>query len=59
LGVYVWVMELTLKQQDIEFTIFSQYPNLSKLESIKFIKSIFGSTACDFDINQAYKSLGK
>lgn len=49
----------SLKQMDIEDVILLQYPNLSKAESIKFVKTIFGSTATEKEINAAYNYLGK
>ena len=46
---------LSLKQHDIANTLLSNYDAIEKYEAIKFIKSIFGSTAEIKDILIAYK----
>ena len=50
-------MGLTLKQQDIANTITNQYDYISKIDAIKFIKSVFGSTVDLRDIIIAYNSI--
>lgn len=46
---------LTLKQYDIAETLLKSYDAIEKLSAIKYIKSIFGSTAEIKDIIIAYK----
>lgn len=46
---------LTLKQYDIAETLLKSYDAIEKLSAIKYIKSIFGSTADIKDIIIAYK----
>ena len=48
---------LTRKQHDIANTITSQYDYISKMNAIKYIKSIFGLTAELKDIVIAYNSI--
>ena len=48
---------LSLKQYDIAETIISNFDYIDKLPAIKFIKSIFGSTAELSDISKAYNAI--
>jgi hypothetical protein len=50
-------MQLTFKQYDIAKTLRANYDYIEKLAAIKFIKSIFGTTASLKDIIIAYNSL--
>ena len=50
-------IKMTLKQQDIANTIINQYDYISKINAIKFIKSVFGSTVDLRDIVIAYNSI--
>lgn len=49
----------SLKQYDIEQVIESQYPNLTKEESIQFVRTMFGTTVTENQIQAAYSFLGK
>lgn len=48
---------LTLRQYDIQDTIKANYDCCTKIQAIRFIKSIFGDTASLKDIVIAYNSL--
>ena len=50
-------MTLTLKQYDIADTITRNFDAIEKIDAIKFIKSVFGSTAELKDIVIAYNSI--
>lgn len=50
-------MDLTLKQHDIAETLRRQYDYIEKLAAIRFVKSVFGSTASIKDIITAYNSI--
>lgn len=52
-------MKNSLKQYDIEDVIMSQYKDVPKSESIKHIRTIFGNTAAEVEIQNAYNALGK
>jgi len=50
-------MELTLKQHDIAETLRNNFTCICKIDAIKFIRKIFGSTADLKDIVIAYNSI--
>ena len=51
------IIELTIKQYDIAETLKTNFTYINKIEAIKFINSIFGSTATLKNIIIAYNSI--
>lgn len=52
-------MKSSLKKYDTEQVIEIQYSDLTKEESIQFVRTIFGTTVTEGQIQEAYNFLGK